>query len=89
MHTIQETCKTPHADVYMLTNVIACCAVCDIGHATIRLTNLANYSVQWFPHSYLILNIRHNKISHNAYIHNLCENHNVWLPTSDNLSSLG
>jgi len=46
MHTIQETCKTPHADVYMLTNVIACCAVCDIGHATIRLTNLANYSVQ-------------------------------------------
>ena len=45
MHTIQEMSKTPHADVYMLTNVIACCAFCDIGHATIGITNLTKYSV--------------------------------------------
>jgi len=30
----------------MLTNIIACCAFCDVGHATIGLTNLANYSAQ-------------------------------------------
>jgi len=45
MHTIQETSKTPHADVYMLTNVIASCAFCDIGHATIGITNPTKYSV--------------------------------------------
>jgi len=30
---------------------------CDVGRATIGFTNLANYSVQRFLHSYLILNI--------------------------------
>jgi len=63
--------QNPRADdVYMLTNVIACCSFCDVGHATIGLTNLENYSVQ----RYLILNIRHNKIPYNAHIHNLREN---------------
>jgi len=53
MHTIQETSQTTRADVYTLTNVIAYCAFCDVGHATIGLTNLANYSVQPFLHSFI------------------------------------
>jgi len=38
---------------------------------------------------YLTLNIRHNKLPHNAHIHNLRENRNAWLPASDNLRGLG
>jgi len=50
---MQETSKTPRVDVYMLKNVIAFCAFCDDGHATIGLTNIANYSVQRFIHSFI------------------------------------
>jgi len=53
MHTIQETFKTPRADVYKLVNAIAYCAFFDVGHAMIGLTNLANYSVQRFLHSFI------------------------------------
>ena len=53
MYTIQETSKTPRADVYRLANAIACCAFCDVGHAMIGLTSLANYSVQKFIHSFI------------------------------------
>jgi len=53
MDTIQETSKTPRADVYMLTNIIACCAFSDVGHATIGLTNPANYSVQRFLDTFI------------------------------------
>jgi len=55
MHTIQETSNTPRADIYMLTNVMACCAFCDVGHATIGLTNLANHSAQRLLHSFISL----------------------------------
>jgi len=41
------------------------------------------------PLFYLILNIRHNKIPHNAHVHNLCENRNARLPISNNLTGLG
>jgi len=47
MYTIQEMSKTSCADVYILTNVTACCAFCDVGHATIGLTNLANCSIRF------------------------------------------
>jgi len=53
MHTVRETSKSPRAGVYILTNVIACCAFCDVGNVTIGLANLANYSVQRFLHSFI------------------------------------
>jgi len=53
MHTIEETSKTLCAEACMLTNVIACCAFYDVGHATIGLTNLGNYSLQRFLHSFI------------------------------------
>jgi len=57
MHTVRETSKSPRADVYMLTNVTACCAFCDGGHATIGLANLANYPVQRFLHSLILFRV--------------------------------
>jgi len=49
--------KISHADVYMLANVIACCAFCDVGHATIGVTNPANYLVQRFLYSFILFYI--------------------------------
>ena len=54
MQAVRETSKTPSADVYRLTNVIARCPFCDVGHSPIVSTNLANYSVQQFLYSSII-----------------------------------
>jgi len=73
MHTTREASKTPCADVYRLVNVIAGCPFCDVGHATIGLTNLANYSSSATVSLlfYLILNIRLNPML--AYSQSSCE----------------
>jgi len=61
MHIIQETSKTPRADVYRLANVIACCSFCDLGHDdwVKQPSKLLSTTSFRFP-SYL--NIRYNKI---------------------------
>jgi len=47
MHILQETSKTPRVNVYMLAMLLLAVLICDVGHATIELTNLTNYSVRF------------------------------------------